>query len=145
VHLGVSVEDQQRAELRIPVLLDTSAAVRFLSCEPLIGPVDLVVVRTGRGFPLTPLEVHVEQDTAVGSHPISWVIIGGESGPGARPCDPESICSLVKQCQASGVPVFVKQLGSVWARKNGYGGKGGLPEQWPEDLRIRQFPPEVAS
>src|SRR5690606_37625495 len=68
VWLGVSVEDQQRADERIPVLLDTPAAVRFLSCEPLLGPVDLSHHLFGGE--------------------LSWVIVGGESGPGARPFSP---------------------------------------------------------
>jgi protein gp37 len=141
VHLGVSVEDQKRANLRIPALLDTPAAVRFLSCEPLISPVDLSVVYVRNGtLPVAPLEIHYDQDTAVGLHPISWVIVGGESGPGARPCDPEWIRSLVKQCETADVPVFVKQLGSGWAHANGCDGKGGEPQQWPADLRVRQFP-----
>ncbi len=121
VHLGVSVEDQKRAELRIPVLLDTPAIVRFLSCEPLIGPVTLSPFRAA-------------------SRGLEWVIIGGESGPRSRPCDPDWIRNLIRECQEMNIPVFVKQLGSVWARDNGWGGKGGLPEQWPEDWRIREFP-----
>lgn len=141
VHLGVSVEDQKHADLRIPALLDTPAAVRFLSCEPLIGPVDLSVVYVrNRTLPVAPLEIHYDQDTALGQHPISWVIAGGESGGGARPCDPEWIRSLVKQCETAGVPVFVKQLGSAWARKNGWNDKGGESDQWPADLQVRQFP-----
>lgn len=125
IWLGVSVEDQKRAELRIPALRDTPAAVRFLSCEPLIAPVDL--------------------SPWLDTPSIDWVILGGESGGGARPCEPEWIRALIKQCQAADVPVFCKQLGSVWARENGCGGKGGLVEQWPPDLRIREFPAVVAS
>src|SRR5690606_8855505 len=74
VWLGVSVEDQQRADERIPLLLSTPAAVRFLSMEPLLGPVDLAYAAFNGADSLGSLE---------GLH---WVIVGGESGPGARPC-----------------------------------------------------------
>jgi protein gp37 len=90
VWLGVSVEDQQRADERIPQLRQTPAAVRFLSVEPLLGPV----------------EVSLEG--------IHWVIVGGESGPGARPMHPDWARSLRDQCQAAGVAFFFKQWGE-WA------------------------------
>jgi protein gp37 len=118
VWLGVSVEDQKRADLRIPALLDTPAAMRFLSCEPLLGPVDLTEVAPGlryanRGF------------TALAGTPrIDWVIVGGESGPGARPMDPAWARSLREQCVTAGVSFFFKQWGS-WAPT----GKVGLG--WP--------------
>lgn len=130
VHLGVSVEDQQRADLRIPALLDSPAAVRFLSCEPLIGPVDL---RGPGAIPelLSPFPKH---------RGVDWCIVGGESGSGARPMQEDWAAQLVTQCRCAGVPVFVKQMGSVWARQNGWAGKGGLPEQWPAALRVREFP-----
>jgi len=120
VWLGASVEDQKRADLRIPALLDTPAAVRFLSCEPLLGPVDL-------------------RQAAV-----NWVIIGGESGPGARPMDLDWARFLIRQCRDAGTAVFVKQLGSVWARAHkAASSKGSDPGEWPEDLCVRQFPADV--
>ena len=75
---------------------------------------------------------------------IDWVIVGGESGPGARECDVAWIRSVVEQCQAAGVPVFVKQLGKIAT----FGGKpyrtehtkGGDPSEWPADLRVREIP-----
>jgi protein gp37 len=153
VWLGVSVEDQKRADLRIPALLDTPAVVHFLSCEPLIGPVDLwfghpasLAERAAmreiypNGLPSNSLNAQIGAEQARRREGLHWVIVGGESGARARPCDPEWIRSLVKQCQAAGVPAFVKQLGSVWARQNGADSKGGDPQYWPEDLRIRQFP-----
>lgn len=142
VWLGVSVEDQKRAELRIPALPATPAAVRFVSAEPLLGPVDLSVVYARNGtLPIAPLDVAYDQDTGAVGRGIDWLIVGGESGPGARSCDPAWIRSLVGQCQAAGVPVFVKQLGSVWARQNSAGSsKGDNPDEWPADLRIREFP-----
>lgn len=155
--LGVSVEDQKHADLRIPALLETPAVIRFLSCEPLIGPVQLdrVSDESNRWSTLKTKSVlqracdqcdgwgtacGIDDCHFVNDGCVSWVIVGGESGGGARSCDPEWIRSLVQQCRTAGVAPFVKQLGSVWARENGWGGKGGLPEQWPEDLRIREMP-----
>jgi protein gp37 len=97
VWLGVSVENQHFADERIPLLLQTPAAVRFISAEPLLGPVDLA---------------HWLDDIPSGSRRLDWVIVGGESGPGARPFDLAWARSIVQQCQAAGVPVFVKQLGA---------------------------------
>lgn len=146
VWLGVSVEDQKRAELRIPALLDTPAAVRFVSCEPLLGPVDLTraVWTRGdqRGHGLTASFVHAGGCCAPHQfHGINWCIAGGESGPNARPCDPDWIRFLVTQCHAADVAVFVKQLGGVWARRHGTDPKGSDWVHWPQELRVRQFPP----
>lgn len=121
VHLGVSAENQANAGLRVPALRQTPAAVRFISAEPLIGPIENLDLSG-----------------------ISWLIAGGESGAGARPCDPGWIRSLVDQCAAAGVACFVKQMGSVWARENGGPSAGGDPSYWPEDLRIREFPRVVS-
>src|SRR3546814_855707 len=97
VWLGVSVEDQKRADERIPYLLTTPAAVRLLSCEPLLGP------------------VRIRDHWLIHHHPgdaaIDWVIVGGESGPGARPMHPDWARSLRDQCAAAGVPFFFKQWG----------------------------------
>jgi hypothetical protein len=98
VWLGTSVEDQQRANERVPVLLDTPAAVRWLSCEPLLGPVDL-------------RQAHL----AVRPLPrVDWIVAGGESGPRARPMHPDWARSLRDQCAAAGVPFLFKQWGE-WA------------------------------
>ena len=139
VHLGVSVEDQKWAGIRIPALLDTPAAVRFISAEPLLGPVDLTWVG---GIDALQRDWMEHSSGGLGApHPLlDWVIAGGESGPGARPCDLEWLRSLAHQCQVAEVPVFVKQLGSALGRQLGAGPKGGDWEAWPEDLRIRQFP-----
>jgi protein gp37 len=158
VWLGVSVEDQRAADERIPLLLDTPAAVRFLSCEPLLGPVRICGGCPGCG----------SGDCGVlHSGGIGWVIVGGESGPNARPCDVAWIRSIVEQCKAAGVPVFVKQMGgnAASATKADHLGrsregapmgsaaiassplrmwlddpKGGDPAEWPDDLRVREFP-----
>lgn len=106
VWLGTSVEDQQRADERIPHLLDVPAAVHFLSCEPLLGPVDLHQC----GAP-----AHCKAGGRCHfPDGIHWVIAGGESGPGARPMHPNWARSLRDQCQESGVPFFFKQWGE-WA------------------------------
>jgi len=114
VWLGVSIEDQARADERIPLLLATPAAVRWLSCEPLLGPVDLAKLRPdGINFTLDAL-------TGRGEHllgyrgqtgKIDWVVAGGESGPGARPMHPAWARSLRDQCAAAGVPFLFKQWG----------------------------------
>lgn len=73
--------------------------------------------------------------------PIGWVIIGGESGPGARPMAQEWAAAIVRQCKAASVPVFVKQMGSVWARQNNSRTqKGSDLNEWPEVLRVREMP-----
>jgi protein gp37 len=116
VWLGVSVEDQKWADLRIPALLETPAVVRFLSCEPLVGPVDLkqAVIPMGseRGHGLTASYVHAGGCCQRRFHGIDWVIVGGESGPGARPMHPQWARSLRDQCEWAGVPFFLKQWGA---------------------------------
>lgn len=134
VWLGVSIENQQYADNRIPLLLRTTAAVRFLSLEPLLEPVDLAARGWLRG-----------SDQATGVPSIDWVIVGGESGgKNVRACDLAWVRSIVRQCQEAAVPVFVKQVGSrpktatlsLWFRDR----KGGNPDEWPSDLRVREFP-----
>ena len=71
---------------------------------------------------------------------LHWVIAGGESGPGARPCERAWLRSLRRQCAEAGTPLFIKQVGSVLGRQIGAGAKGGDWDFWSEDLRIRQFP-----
>jgi protein gp37 len=101
VWLGVSVEDQQRADIRIPALLETPAVVRWISAEPLLGPVDL--------------DEHLPYDDQYDGliRGVDWVVAGGESGPGARPMHPDWARGLRDQCTAAGVPFFLKQIG-VW-------------------------------
>ena len=124
VWLGVSAEDQERADERITLLLDVPAAVRFVSAEPLLGPIDLTrleVVRDieggQRGF-RAGIRVdalrnkHVESGVKRGDGPISWVIVGGESGPGARPMHPHWARSLRDQCDQALVPFHFKQHGA---------------------------------
>lgn len=168
VHLGVSVEDQQRADERIPLLLDTPAAVHWVSIEPQLEAVDLsrwlidniAVTDDSQDAPdgaqIDGMERHHDEwRRHVG---ISWCVVGGESGPGARPFDLAWARDIIEQCKATSVPVFVKQLG---ARPcvTGVGllddddpdaidvcpvrlkdRKGEDMAEWPEDLRVRQWP-----
>lgn len=160
VWLGTSISDQATADKAIPNLLRCRdlSPVLFLSIEPLLGPVDLshLANRAGEGYGLA-------------DKVIDWVIVGGESGPGARPCRIEWVESIVDQCHNAGVPCFVKQLGSGtildkgWHEQPVYSkyaerelrrhsqpfsngvwaysdSKGGNPEEWPIGLRVRQFP-----
>jgi protein gp37 len=133
VWLGVSVESQAAAYDRIPHLIETPAAVRFLSCEPLLDPIDLspwLVADLGAGGRARLGLLH-------------WVIVGGESGRGARPCEPDWIRSVLEQCREAGVPAFCKQLGAAWAHEQPShpfnDAKGGDPDEWPADLRVRQW------
>lgn len=113
VWLGVSVENQKWADVRIPELLATPAAVRFLSCEPLLGPVDLAPWLWEGVKQPTDYGTGVEYDVAP-SYALDWVIVGGESGAGARPMHPAWARSLRDQCTAAGVPFLFKQWGE-WA------------------------------
>lgn len=106
VHVGVSVENQEQADKRIPFLLKTPSAVRFLSCEPLLSAIDL----THRPIELKDHPEFAERFIP----PLNWVIVGGESGKGARPMHPDWARSIRDQCQAAGVSFFFKQWGE-WA------------------------------
>jgi len=189
VWLGVSVEDQATADARIPLLLQTPAAKRFVSYEPALGPVDFgryyfttLPGREAREYPFPQLD---EEDRTKWLDLLDWIIVGGESGPGARPFNSQWARSTVFQCRDTKTACFVKQMGcnildrndrlatdnpapwpdlwpepeSGWddgARGNlehlddGYQGapvrirlkssKGGDMAEWPEDLRVREFP-----
>ncbi|MDE2472539.1 MAG: phage Gp37/Gp68 family protein, partial [Bradyrhizobium sp.] len=109
VWLGVSAENQATADERIPILLQTPAAIRFVSLEPLLGSIGLssVLIDGDENLAIDPLR---------GARPafpsIDWVIVGGESGPNARPCNIDWIRSIVDQCKAADTRLFVKQLGA---------------------------------
>jgi len=158
VWLGVSVEDQATADERIPLLLQTPAAVRFISVEPMLEQIDLCLTAGS--------EVSGAEGAARGIH---WVIVGGESGPGARPFDIAWARSVIAQCREAGVACFYKQAGCnvivrdvddmgpddyrAWddvhrgepfppegVRLRLRSPKGGDPSEWPEELRVREFP-----
>lgn len=194
---GTSIANQADADKNIPILLQVPSAVRFVSAEPLVGPVDLTpwpgneVIAWGHEGRVGIAEFEVKPPR------LHWVIVGGESGPNARPCDVAWIRSIVEQCKAAGVACFVKQLGANIRDRNDVGfdadshryddipangdlagkpvqehawpdhvadgvehnpdgvleeyqgapvrvrlgdPKGGDPSEWPEDLRVREFP-----
>jgi protein gp37 len=152
------VEDQKRADERIPLLLQTPAAVRFVSLEPLLDWIYLPEAGA----------LKVERDEtsngnvrgALAPSGIDWVIVGGESGPHARPCNVEWIREVVRQCREAGVACFVKQIGALPTTEQAtvhkgrgyvvgeaayrlpgiYSAKGANPSEWPVDLRVREFP-----
>ena len=127
VWLGVSAENQEYARRRIPALLRTPAAVRFASLEPLLGPVRL------RGRWLR----HADGG-------LDWVIVGGESGPGARPFDLDWGADIREQCRGA-CAFYFKQAGSRPVLDGPVpvelkSASGSDPEEWPSDLRVQQFP-----
>lgn len=130
VWLGVSVENQRYADERIPLLVESGAQTLFLSCEPLLGPVDLSVWL----FP------EYEPHCGLERPEVDWVIIGGESGPKARATELGWIEDLLNQCHAARVPPFIKQLGKVAGREFDAGPKGGDMDRWPPYLQHRHFP-----
>jgi protein gp37 len=154
VHLGVSVENQKYADERIPHLLQTPAAVRFISAEPLLGPVTFDPWWLGE-------ERHERCSGCVGTprtgvpdcpgHEaggLDWIIVGGESGPGARIFDAAHARSIIEQCKAAGTKCFVKQMGrnaidsdsGTLAPLTLRHPKGADWLEWSEDLRVREFP-----
>ena len=119
VWLGVSVEDQQTADERIPLLLQTPAAVRWVSAEPLLGPMDLCKWVYNRDAAISramngPMACNRDQAEDAIPRPIDWVVVGGESGPKARPMHPDWARSIRDQCKAAGVPFLFQQWGE-WA------------------------------
>jgi protein gp37 len=150
VWLGTSIENQRVADVRVKWLLAAPAfPVRFLSCEPLLAPLDLEHIPLRTGDTLNSLTGQVT-DSRTGcltneSYPsVEWIIVGGESGRKARPFDLAWARQMVEQCRRNGTACFVKQLGDrpyerdrrIFLRAP----KGGDPAEWPEDLRIRNFP-----
>lgn len=119
IWLGVSAEDQARADERIPHLLATPAAVRWVSAEPLLGPIDLETIVL-RHFGARPNDLSQRLGDYVrplsgnftDSPKLDWIVAGGESGPGARPMHPDWARSLRDQCAAAGVPFLFKQWGA---------------------------------
>ena len=166
---GASVESQPYADERIPELLQTRCAVRFLSVEPMLEAVDLTPFFWGKilepaihGCEKCPkdadCECGYETRKHLGDAAIDWCIVGGESGPGARPFNLAWAESLLEQCKQAGVAFFMKQIGSdprfscaqinERERKGMYekgykrDSKGGDMSEWPEHLRVREFPAE---
>jgi protein gp37 len=144
--LGTSLEMQDYAESRLRALRATPAAVRWVSAEPLLGPVDLglfteTTACTCSGY-CPPYYIH---EPGCGLEPgpmwgaLDWVVVGGESGADARPMDLDWARSIVQQCRTAGVPVFVKQLGIRWGRNH------HDISRFPPELQVREYPEEVSS
>lgn len=142
VWVGTSCENQEAADRRIPHLLRVPAPVRFLSCEPLLGPIKLGRIEVAPALYADALRT---RDFELPINPINWVIVGGESGPNARHCAAEWIEDLAAQCADAGVAFFAKQLGDNCTRGGnrivGAGPKGHdleeaeygfLPREWPQ-------------
>ena len=170
VWLGTSLSTQKEADANIPHLLKCPAAVRFLSVEPLIEAVDLPLRPSINRIQRERFVGYSEATRIADAERIHWVITGGESGPTGRPCNIAHLRSIVQQCKAANVPCFVKQLGAKTYQRcpncgKNTGGlprgmldlcspdhealghecifrdpKGGDPAEWPEDLRVREFP-----
>jgi protein gp37 len=158
VWMGTTTENQKYADERIPLLLQVPAAVRFLSAEPLVGPVDLsawLVACSSCGARPSVADTrwrwngngwehacHGPQVGCFESTPnnagIHWVICGGESGHKARPMHPQWARDLRDQCKAGGVAYFFKQMGCAWTGKAT--DHGSDPNRWHEDFRVQEFP-----
>ncbi len=135
VWLGVSVEDQATAEERIPLLLQAPAAVRWISAEPLLGPINLMMVPGSAEQYLDGSHVScLRSDTR-----LDWVVVGGESGTKVRPMHPEWVRSLRDQCFAAGTPFFFKQWGEYAPSPD-----GGLPDGLPDSAGYYFEPPRHA-
>jgi protein gp37 len=145
IWLGTTVENQEMANKRIPILLSIPGVIHWLSVEPQLGPVDLskIACSSCEGEPK-------HMGVLYGSERIDWVISGGESGHGARPFDLKWARNLRDQCKEAGVAFFVKQFGHNWVSDNAKEmvrpaimnphSKWDDPQFWPEDLRIQEFP-----
>ena len=160
VWLGVSCEDQATADERIPLLLQTPAAVRFVSLEPILGPIELAMICScsagmhrpdgsiTRGnwhhFGCFWYDPNHKTNGFRSKGGLDWVIVGGESGPDARPFEIDWAIDILAQCRAAGVPAFFKQAGAnAWYKGDRLvtrDRKGGDINEFPDDLRIREFP-----
>jgi protein gp37 len=151
--LGATVVNQQEANRDIPKLLAVAARVRFLSCEPLLERIDLTNIPIGGGHghhefdPIITANVMKRGDR--NAPHVHWAIVGGESGRSAREFSVDAAREIVRQCQAAGVPVHVKQMGARpvetdvdgLPRKVVYIATAGRDAaEWPEDLRVQEFP-----
>lgn len=115
IWLGVSAEDQATFNTRVSILADIPAAVKWVSAEPLLGPIEMTQLPTRMAAT------------------INWVVIGGESGPHCRPMDIRWAADLLEECEMCEIPAFMKQLG-------GWPNKRDQMEDFPEGMRIREFP-----
>jgi protein gp37 len=154
VWLGISAEDQKTAEERIPILMHTPAAKTFISAEPLLGPIDLEMLThepdDGGGWTYRHWNALDGSNWCdcqdyihpIGTEALSWVIVGGESGPGARPMHPDWARSLRDQCLAAGVPFFFKQWGEFVSVSEVEG--PGAHHYFPDGATVRRVGKKAA-
>jgi protein gp37 len=154
IWLGATVVNQEEADRDIPKLLATRARARFLSIEPMLGPVDITPFLWGKHESVDSICQNCPRDAdcECGYHTravlklpaLHWAIVGGESGRGARSMVLGWTKEIVRACKAAGVPVMVKQLGAKPTNREGVihvvSGKGGDMAEWPIELRVREFP-----
>lgn len=125
VWLGTTTENQRRADERIPLLFETPASVYWISAEPLLGPIDFGKFWKSESTP----------------HGIDWVIVGGESGIGARRMDPAWARDVLAQCRNAGASYHFKQKGEILAKELGCKDKAGKdPSEWPQEFQVQEFP-----
>jgi protein gp37 len=123
IWLGISAENQVTYDERAKWLMCCLVQLRFISLEPLLGPIEIAGPKFNEG------------------KWIDWIITGGESGPNARPLKIDWLDAISAQSRYYEIPLFVKQLGTCWAKQVGASdSKGGNPDEWPEHLRVRMFP-----
>jgi protein gp37 len=166
VWLGTTAENERRAKERIPALLKVPAAVHWLSAQPLLGPINLMgwlmegsdpghcgACGHGHGFMRCPNYGGIAADCDRCKCPgfkrkwfgLGWVIVGGESGAGARRMDPSWATEILAQCRKAHVPYFFKQKGEILAKELGCRDKAGKDlSEWPEEFRVQEFPQAAA-
>jgi protein gp37 len=137
---GVTAENQTATDERIPLLLQTPAAVRFVSVEPMLGQVNLHLRYDGVplnewGYPLGPCGYYCDESVGHVDHNtrLDWIILGSQTGPQRQDCPHEFMRSLLRQCTTAAIRAFVKQI-------NIDGRVSKDPDEWPKDLRVRDFP-----
>lgn len=149
IWLGTSVENQANANKRIPLLLEVPARIKWLSVEPMLGPISIeehlppfdrfCELRGHDKVTDDITEPCIQCGFEFDRNYVDWVVCGGESGPQARPFNISWARDLFSQCEIANVPFFMKQLGSNPIGINSKG-KGEDLEDLPEELRVRQFP-----
>ena len=163
IWFGVSIENQETADERIPILLNTPVqrgAKRWVSIEPMIGPVTFRWAKWHSGFKQAP-DGHWGNDHLDGLRGLDWIVIGGESGPNARPMEAEWVRKIKYECEEAQTPLFIKQLRAAYSDPvNGIAGAslkipqeaidligrrlkhraGADMEEWTEDLLVREYP-----
>lgn len=157
VWLGVTAENQRRADERIPALLEVPAIVHWISAEPLLGPIDFRRWVRGANHPVTDDVLDAPDGAVVGSEErigdewrrrvgIDWVIVGGESGDEPRRMDPAWARDILDQCRRGGIAFHFKQKGRILAAEMGCKDREGKNSaEWPEDLKVQEFPEPAAA